>query len=542
MEPGSPHISKTVLWAVLTAAALFFLLGAMVLPYPGLHNDECLFAQPLYGPTASEQRIHLFHRDIPLMLMSYLGSTKTLFYAPIFKVWKPSVWSIRLPGLITGAATIWMFGLLLYRLGGSFAAIAGSLLLALDPTYVLTTVFDWGPVALQHFLLVAGVLALNSFYRSGSKWMLAAGFFSFGLGMWDKALFSWMLSGLFLASLLLLLQEIRRRFTPGNVSIAVAAFALGAAPLIVYNVQNDLETFRGNAKMSTAEIWSKLRFMPHTLGGSGLFGYLIRDEWEDSPRAPQNAVERFSTTVHTIAGPRRENWMPQVLLLVFACLPLWRARWRVMAFALLSGLVAWLLMSATQGAGGSAHHVVLVWPVPQFLVAFGLAAAIANRRTFWRWGATAIVALLCLQNALVTNQYLYNAQRVGPGSSWTDAVFPLHDALVKMRPEHVNLMDWGYEFNLLALTRGEMELRWGAEPGERPAANENDERLLKIFLESPNSVWIKHVDPIEVTPGSEKRFTERAFERGYGKQSIEIVPDRNGRKVFEIYRFVKVNP
>ena len=94
------------------------------------------------------------------MLMSYLGTTKTLLNTPVVKLVKPSVWSLRLPALITGAITVWMFGLLLYRLSGAFAAIAGSFLLALDPSFLTTIVFDWGPVALQHFLLVAGVLAI----------------------------------------------------------------------------------------------------------------------------------------------------------------------------------------------------------------------------------------------------------------------------------------------------------------------------------------------------------------------------------------------
>lgn len=542
MDSGSPYLSKTVVWAILTAAALFFFFGTLLLPYPGLQNDECLFAQPLYGPVAPTDTIHLFRHDIPLMLMSYLGTAKTLLYVVIFKIWRPSVWSIRLPGLFTGAATIWMFGLLLYRFGGSFAAIAGSFLLALDPSFILTTVFDWGPVAIQHFCLVGGVLALSTFHRSGSKPMLMAGFFAFGFGMWDKALYSWMLSGLLTASLIFLVPDIRRRLTATNTALALAGFLLGATPLIIYNVRNNLETFRGNTKLSTTEIWSKTRSLPHTLDGSGLFGYLIREEADDREQAPRNLVERVSANIRRAAGSRRQGWLPEALVLVFACLPFWRSRWKVMAFAMLSALVAWLMMSATTGAGGSVHHVVLLWPVPQFLLAFGLAASIANRSRWWRWAATTVVAVVCVQNALVTNQYLYNAQLVGAGMSWTDAIFPLKDALVRLRPAHVNLMDWGYEFNLLALTRGKMEIHWGAEAGERATPNENDERLLKLFLEFPNSLWIKHIEPIEVTPGSEKRFTEQAVARGYEKQTVEIVPDRNGRKVFEIYRFVKVSP
>ena len=539
----APLVSKTVQWALLTAVALFFLISLLLLPYPGLQNDECLFTQPIYGPTAPNFKIHALRRDLTLMLMSYLGTAKTLLFIPIFKVWAPSVWSIRVPGLITGAATIWMFGLLLYRLAGSFAAVAGSFLLAVDPSYILTTVFDWGPVAIQHFCLVAGVLALHEFYRLNSPWKLAAGFAALGIGMWDKALFSWMLSGLILASLVFLPKDIWSRLNWRNAAIAVSAFLLGALPLVIYNVRNDLETFRGNTKFVPSEIWPKTIQLHHTLDGSGLFGYLIREEFDASPRPPSNLVERASTAVRKIAGYRRQGWMPQALLLVLALLPFWLSRWKVMAFATLVALVAWLLMASTSGAGGAAHHVVLLWPVPQLLVAVGLGAAIANRKPVWRWAAAAVTALVCLQNALVVNQYLYNAQLMGGGPSWTDAIFPLREALVRLHPEHINLMDWGTEFNLKALAKGKTDIRWGAEPGDREVANENDLRLLGIFLESAEqSVWVEHREPIEITTGSANRFAQRALERGYQKQPLEEIKDRNGRPMFELYRFVKVSP
>lgn len=525
------------------AAVLFFLLGVAILPYPGLQNDECLFIQPLYGGTAPNFSFPFLGQDRPIMLMTYLGTTKTMVYRPLFRRWRPSVWSIRLPGLITGAATIWMFCLLLYRLGGSFAAIAGSFLLATDPSYVLTTVFDWGPVAFQHFLLVAGVLALHTFYNSGSKWMLGAGFFAFGFAMWDKALFSWMLGGLVVASLIFLLPDIRRRLTWGNVSVAVAAFFIGALPLVIYNVRNNVETFRGNAKIAPEEIWPKTRSMPRTLDGSGLFGYLIREESADHPRGPSGVLERVSAAIRQGVGERREAWLPQALLLTLVSAPFWRRRWKVMAFAFAAAAVAWLLMAATKDAGGSVHHIVLLWPVPHFLLAFGLASAIANRQDVWRWLASAVVALVCFSNVLVDNQYLYNAYRVGPGSSWTDAIFPLKDTLVKIKPEHVNLMDWGAEFNLIAMTKGSLDVRWGAEPGDRETPTEQDLKLLNYFLESADtSVWVRHVEPIEVNLGSEKRFAELARIRGFERRSLNIVEDRYGRKVFEIYRFVKVNP
>ncbi|HEY3743030.1 MAG TPA: hypothetical protein VGL53_24455, partial [Bryobacteraceae bacterium] len=69
MKPGDPALSpgpftaslpKTVRNAILMASVLFFLLGTALLPYPGLQNDECLFVQPFYTPTARNFKIRMY--------------------------------------------------------------------------------------------------------------------------------------------------------------------------------------------------------------------------------------------------------------------------------------------------------------------------------------------------------------------------------------------------------------------------------------------------------------------------------------------------
>ena len=93
-------------------------------------------------------------------------------------------------------------------MAGLRAACIGCCLLAADSLYLLTTCFDWGPVALQHLLVVGGVLLLMRFYQTLSSLSLAAGFFLLGLALWDKALGMWMLSGLGIAGILIFQREI----------------------------------------------------------------------------------------------------------------------------------------------------------------------------------------------------------------------------------------------------------------------------------------------------------------------------------------------
>src|SRR5258707_13199324 len=151
------------------------------------------------------------------MLMSYLGALKSWVYAPIFRFWRPSIASVRVPVILAGAATIWLFWSLLRRIAGYRAAAVGSVLLATDTLFLLTTCFDWGPVVLQHLLLVSGVLCLVRFYQESRRRFLAVGFFLFGLALWDKALFAWILSGMAISVLFIFPNELRKLLSVRNV-------------------------------------------------------------------------------------------------------------------------------------------------------------------------------------------------------------------------------------------------------------------------------------------------------------------------------------
>ena len=54
---------------------------------------------------------------------------------------------------------------------------------------------------------------------------------------------------------------------------------------------------------------------------------------------------------------------------------------RILMFLLIAMGVTWAQMAITNGAGGSAHHVILMWPLPLAFVgvAFSAAAGISIR-------------------------------------------------------------------------------------------------------------------------------------------------------------------
>jgi hypothetical protein len=238
----------------LAACLLFFVTGTAFVSLLGLQNDEALFANGIFKPYAVAYKYPWGRAGLPVMLMSYLGALKSWLYRPIFQWFGTGVTAMRVPMLLAGVASIWLFYLLLRRVAGVRAALFGCGLLAADSLYLLTTCFDWGPVALQHLLLIAGMLLLLGFYQQRSHRWLAWGCFLLGLAMWDKALATWMLGGMGLALIIVFPKQIVRVTTLRRVAISVLAFALGALPLIVYNINKPLATFRGNTTWDTSDL------------------------------------------------------------------------------------------------------------------------------------------------------------------------------------------------------------------------------------------------------------------------------------------------
>ncbi len=122
---AAPSTNKCVAAAIL-ASIFFFLAGQPFIPQLGIQNDEALFAGAIYEPLEALYAWPLpHHQQIPLMLMTYLGCLKTLIYLPIFKLFGNGVYAVREPALIFGAASVWLFFLLLRRIAGNRAGLVG---------------------------------------------------------------------------------------------------------------------------------------------------------------------------------------------------------------------------------------------------------------------------------------------------------------------------------------------------------------------------------------------------------------------------------
>jgi 4-amino-4-deoxy-L-arabinose transferase-like glycosyltransferase len=438
--------------------------------------------------------------------MSYIGTLKSWIYTPLFLFTPPTATTIRFPMLLAGAVTVWLTFLLVRRLYGGAAGVAAAWILATDPLYLLTTVFDWGPTALQILLVVAAVL-------SGAKGKLwAAGFF-LGLALWNKALAGWALAGLILA-LSVYWRDVYRILSASRAFAPVLALLLGALPLLIYNLRGDFSTFRGNASFGLEELGGKLFMLQATLDGSGLFGWMVEG--------------RSSGTLFLYAFG-----------LALALLPMaGRFGW----FSLIFLAVTWALMAATRGAGGAVHHTILLWPFP---IVLAVAAYSGAARRVGRFGPrvmAAAAAILVISNLVVVREYHSQMRRGGGALNWTDAIYPLAARVQELRAPAIYTVDWGIFDSLRLLGAGSLPLHAAVDlTGDRGMSGEQKKAMLH-FLSLPGAIFLAHTPGNEFYPAINRRLGAFAAAQGYRRETIATVSDRNGRPRFEIFRFTGPQP
>lgn len=522
---------------LLAICAFFACAGIGFIRYPGLQNDELFFAPPIFVPQTAFYAVRAFGAQIPLMVMSYTGALKTWIYAGVFSLWEPSRWSVRIPVLIACLAVIWLTWIWARTVAGRRVAIAAVALLGTDSIFLLTGVLDWGPVALQHLLMMAGLVGVTSFALSGSRRALALGFFLWGLGLWDKALMIWLLVGFAVAVICVYPRELKRRLSLRTAAIAIGAFLIGAAPLVWFNIDRHGETATANATFSTDNHLLKLKVLGMSLDGSSLFAYLVDADAATPRRPPRGIVERVAFAIHRGLGTHKQNWFLPAFALAAVSLPfLRRSRFfKLMAFLLIATVVAWVQMFLTHNAGGGAHHAVLLWPMPMLITAM---AIVALAESFPRHASAifvSIVSLLVVGNLLNENEYLTHFATRGGIGGWTDAIYPLSGSLDNST--WVGAVDWGYTNGLRVLHKGRINLFNTADylPKSQGASASSGE--LKEMVGNPGLLFVQHTESKQLIPHVNDVLRRRAAELGYAEHLELRVPDSSGDPVFEIFRF-----
>ncbi len=487
--------------AGIAAALIAFCLGCLLIPLASIESDEAVFGIATFGGVAKEFSMSVFHHRFPLMIFYYAGSLKGLLYWPILHLFAPGLWSIRLPMVLAGAACVGLLYDLARRIANPWAAAIAALLLATDPAFLLTNTYDWGPVAMEHLLLL---LSLALFIRGRAQ----AAFFVLGLGLWNKAVFTWALTGLAAGALLVYPVSVRRRIPNAlAASRCLGAMMLGALPLLIYNLRQHGTTTKSNVHFSLEGLAGKISSLRYTLDGSGLFGVV----------APMDGV-----TSHD--GLRFHSLFLPAVVVSFA-FALWKIRSREFRGALFAavfcaGTFAMILLTRYTGA---AHHIVLLYPMPQLLVAVAVGSIPR------RWLSASVATLLVGSNLLIFTTYLEQLHRFGAFGLFSDANTAMSAAL-ENAPGHVYPIDYGLCDNTWLMHSGKLPIvqLWVlAQP----------ETQLETDVRDANALFLDRPAGHEYIPGVGEKLDVTAAHAGLRRVPVRMIADSRGRPQIEIFRY-----
>ena len=369
-EPNQPK----QIWLFI-ALFLFALCSFPWLSLPGAYADELYFV-PVIEPFAFGSAHYSWTvggTEIPIMIMSYVGALKALLIKVVFALCPHTIATVRASALLLGLATLCLTFTLLRRYYSPAIVIATTLLLATDASFIHTIRIDWGPVALMQILKMGGLALISAWLVSGRLRLWIAAMFIFGLALWDKATFVWILLPLAACVLLFFWRETLQRFSYRTATIGVFAFLLGALPFWIFNISQGGTTASENWNFEFHT--EKLHAARGTLDGSAVLWLTVRDDFEAAEPPEDIPLPQFASALKTLGQARTAlSWPLMVASVLLLPITLLTRHRRAVLFPFILSLGIYLLMFFFRAGGGSAHHVVMIYPFPLLFVAASLAA------------------------------------------------------------------------------------------------------------------------------------------------------------------------
>jgi hypothetical protein len=508
------------------ALLLFLSVGLNLLRKAGFQSDEVMFVYDLWHPRAAAAWSSLFGDTMPLMLMPYLGALKCWLYTPILHFVDVSQWSVRVPALLLSTATILITRLFIGRIAGKAAGLLVLWLLATDVTFLFTAVFDWGPVVLQNLLLVSGMFLVAEWRRAGRNWLLFLAGLVFGLALWDKALFIWNLSAMIIALGVVNGRTALRVCRLKQAGLAALGLSLGAYPLIYFNLTSERSTLSENVKLTPHDVAPKGKYLVEALDGMK-----AETEWCDPSFQPLESSRRM-----VLLSSWRFYSMLIALPLGMVLSTKSHRKW--ILFFILSACIAWLQAATTVNAGGSMHHVVLIWPFLYCALAMSFAALAQVKIRFVKPALLLIIAIVCVRGFEAMKATSENLSTCSHTIPWTDADASLSNMLMTAGVERVLAVDWGIA-NVVAVRTSDL-VSVVDESFELSDGRFDKDRFLNC--KAQGCAVVSHVKERSVFRPAQTYLDECLRSLNLAKSQLTVIRDSHGSPAFVLYRIKEESP
>jgi hypothetical protein len=282
-----------------------------------------------------------------------------------------------------------------------------------------------------------------------------------------------------------------------------------------------------------ANVWNMLK-------GDSLHGWAVRDDGPHSTTAGASNLERVSLRLSDLWGRSRRAYLDVALacsLPVLLFVNGGRER-RLILFLMVALAVGLTAMLLTYAAGGTIHHLALLWPLPHALIA--VAAAWLWRRRFVKPVVIILVSALAATNILVINEFYALMLRNGGTPRWTNAIYGVAEHFKRAPAKAVVLLDWGLLCPLRILSRGTLPLDAQMNILDESVPAKQWDTSVTRLLSDPGTVFLTNVEP--QLPGAVDRLDKFAAERHFVRTPSRFFHDSRGRPMIEAFAYRSASP
>ncbi len=564
-------------WApLLLALVLFFVLATYQLTLPGLHYDEAKEAginamqlvrdQPLTAFRGAS--VSLFGRAWPLMVQDYIGALNVYLALPFLTLGGITVPALRLLSVACGLLTLLFLFLFARRWFSARVAGAAVLLLAVNPSFVF---WSRQGIFVTNVTLTLFLASLWTLLRAGDApnnrrrwgWLAVTGWL-WGVGLWTKLLFIWGIVAVVGVITVIAVTRWWRRGRMGHgyafhwrtgltsLAVVMLALAVGAWPLLLYNVQTQgtLLSIFGNLGTSYYGV-SNTAFTSNLLARLGQVGILLAGNhlwylgevyinplagWALGTLLAAVALLGFQLylplpALQTPPAPAADVPLPPWLA---AAIPYVPAEMRRLLAVLLL-LVLMLAQSSFTVSGLFITHFYLMLP---FFPLLGAAAASIIARHGRTPAILALAALLVWGAGDLWNTVRYHQILTVSGgyAAHADTSYHLAEYLEAQQISTPLVLDWGIDAPLVYLSRGEVAPieAFGYDRIDQPDAGFADR--LAPFIADPTAVYLLHTPEFTVFQGRREALQGLATAAGRQMEVVAVFRERSGRPLIELVR------
>ncbi len=208
-------------------------------------------------------------------------------------------------------------------------------------------------------------------------------------------------------------------------------------------------------------------------------------------------------------------------------------------------LASILLMGATTSISQGAEHLIILWPIPQALIAvavFGLLDVARQQREpvplIVSTSIVAAVLALIVAEGSTTARHHRDLARTGGIGHFSDAIGALA-ADLEASPGRLIALDWGFKRNLQFLSRGRLNPEEWFVYGAPGAQTES---YLEQLASEPGLLFLFHSPEYTAFGGHWELFERVAYRHGLNPIVWKTYSQRDGRPVYHVYSLTPAQP